>query len=101
MRCALAPPMLAGAGPAAPAAPALTFSSDPYPGIHRETWTDAAIPARIHLVRVDLTSSEIALYATAESDRGVTTSEFASRKGAQLAINGDAFAVSGYVPRGL
>lgn len=101
MRTALALVTLAGAVHAAHAAPALTFSSDPHPGIHRETWTDAAIPARIHLVRVDLTSSEIALYATAESDRGVSTSEFASRKGAQLAINGDAFAVSGYVPRGL
>src|SRR5690606_20415060 len=73
----------------------------PYPGIQRETWTDAAIPARIRVMRVDLTSSEIALYATAESDRGTTTTEFASRKGAQVAINGDAFAVNGYVPRGL
>ena len=25
----------------ASAAPSLTFSADPYPGIHRETWTDA------------------------------------------------------------
>jgi hypothetical protein len=88
------------AGSAA-AAPERTFQSDPYPGIHRETWVDAAIPARIRLVRVDLTSSEIALYATAENDRGVTTSEYASRKAAQVAINGDSFAVNGYVPRGL
>ena len=79
----------------------LTFQSDPYPGIHRETWTDATIPARIRLVRIDLTSSEIALYATAESDRGQTTTAYATQHGAQVAINGDAFAVNGYVPRGL
>lgn len=85
----------------ASASPMLTFEADPYPGIHRETWNDADIPARIRLVRVDLTSSEIALYATAESDRGSTTSDFATGKGAQVAINGDAFAVNGYVPRGL
>ncbi len=79
----------------------MTFSSDPHPGIHRETWIDSAIPARIRLVRIDLTSSEIAVYATAENDRGITTTEYASRKSAQVAINGDAFAVNGYIPRGL
>lgn len=79
----------------------MTFTSDPYPGIHRETWVDAAIPARIRLMRIDLTSSEIAVYATAENDRGTTTSDYAARKGAQVAINGDAFAVNGYVPLGL
>jgi len=85
----------------ASAAPTLTFQSDPYPGIHRETWTDAAIPARIRLLRIDLTSSEIAMYATKESDRGLTTSDYAARARAQVAINGDFFAVNGYVPRGL
>lgn len=79
----------------------MTFTSDPYPGIHRETWLDAAIPARVRLMRIDLTSSEIALYATAEADRGSITSDYAARKGAQVAINGDSFAVNGYVPRGL
>ena len=44
---------------------------------------------------------EIALYATKEADRGLTTSDYAARVGAQLAINGDSFAVNGYVPRGL
>jgi exopolysaccharide biosynthesis protein len=85
----------------ATAAPALTFQSDPYPGIHRETWTDAAIPARIRLMRIDLTSSEIAVYATKEADRGLTTSDYAARANAQVAINGDFFLVNGYVPRGL
>lgn len=98
MKVALALVLLVSA---AEAAPEKTFESDPYPGIHRETWVDAAIPARIRLVRVDLTSSEIALYATAENERGSTTSEYAASKDAQVAINGDAFAVSGYVPRGL
>jgi hypothetical protein len=87
----------------ASAAPSLTYSGDPYPGIHRETWTDGnpAAPVRIRLIRIDLTSSEIALYATKEADRGLTTTDYAARVGAQVAINGDAFAVNGYVPRGL
>jgi MYXO-CTERM domain-containing protein len=92
--------LLAGARPAS-AGFTVTFSDDPHPGMHRETWTDAAIPARIRLVQVDLTSSEIGVYATPESDRGIPTSQFASHKNAQLAINGDAFAVNGYVPLGL
>jgi hypothetical protein len=92
--------VLVAAAPAA-AAPVRTAQSDPHPGIHRETWVDSAIPARVELVRVDLTSSEIAVYATKQSDRGLTTSEFAARATAQVAINGDAFAVAGYVPRGL
>ena len=85
----------------ASAAPGLTFQSDPYPGIHRQTWVDPQIPARIRVLRIDLSSSEIAVYATKESDRGITTSEYASRVGAQVAINGDSFAVNGYIPRGL
>ena len=101
MRVLLATLVVAALGAPAWAGFDMTFSSDPYPGIHRETWIDAAIPARIRLVRIDLTSSEIAVYATAENDRGVTTTEYASRKSAQVAINGDAFAVSGYIPRGL
>ncbi len=89
----------------ASAAPTLTmtFQSDPYPGIRRETWSDSnpSQPVRIRLVRIDLSSSEIALYATTESDRGLTTSDYAARVGAMVAINGDAFLVNGYVPRGL
>ncbi len=92
--------LLALAAVPASAAPGLVAQSDPHPGIHRETWVDPAIPARIHLVRIDLTSAEIALYATKESDRGQTTSGFADLLSAQVAINGDAFSVSGYRPRG-
>ncbi|MDB4962986.1 MAG: hypothetical protein JWP01_2985 [Myxococcales bacterium] len=86
---------------AAGAAPVRMSQSDPHPGIHVERWVDSAVPARIVLVQIDLTSAEIAVYTTKESDRGITTSGFANRKGAQVAINGDAFAVSGYTPRGL
>ena len=83
------------------AAPVRTTQSDPHPGIHVERWVDSAVPARIVLVEIDLTSAEIALYATKESDKGLTTSGYATRKAAQVAINGDAFAVAGYTPRGL
>jgi exopolysaccharide biosynthesis protein len=101
MRLVLAAVLVAAFAAEARAGFDMVFAGDPYPGIHRETWDDSAIPARVRLVRIDLTSSEIALYATAENDRGMTTSDYAARKGAQVAINGDAFAVNGYTPRGL
>jgi exopolysaccharide biosynthesis protein len=80
---------------------ALTFSSDPHTGIHRETWTDTSIPARVRLMRVDLSSFEIALYATQQSDRGITTTAYSNLLSAAVAINGDSFAIAGYVPLGL
>lgn len=83
------------------AAPMMVSQSDPYPGIHREVWVDSAIPARLHLIRIDLTSAEIAVYATKESDRGITTTELSNLLGAQIAINGGPFQVSGFRPRGL
>lgn len=92
--------MLLSAGTAA-ADPTLTSDTVPYPGIHLQTWVDASIPVTIRLTQVDLTSSEIALYATQQSDRGLTTSDYEIRATAQVAINGDSFAVADYVPRGL
>lgn len=86
---------------AANAAPALDASDDPHAGIHHEHWTDAAIPARIDLVAIDLTSAEIGVYATTGDARGQTTSGYAASIGAQVAINGDSFAAAGFVPRGL
>jgi len=83
------------------ASPQLTTTSTPHPGIVYERWEDATIPARIHLVRIDLTSAEIAVYATKESDRGITASQFGQKLDAQVVINGDSFAVAGYRPRGL
>ena len=73
----------------------------PHPGITLELWADPAIPATIHLIKVDLTSAEIAVYATKEQDKGITTTEYAQRITAQVAINGDAFALATYTPRGL
>lgn len=83
------------------AAPTMTSQSDPHPGIHLERWTDSAIPAKLVLVEIDLTSAEIGVYATSEADKGITTSAFAGRITAQVAINGDAFAALDYTPRGL
>jgi hypothetical protein len=101
MRFAVAAAVAALAASTASAAPVRTSQTDPHPGIHHEQWLDAAVPARIALVRVDLTSAEIAVYTTKESDRGITTSGFGNRINAQVAINGDAFAIAGYRPRGL
>lgn len=86
---------------AAWAAPVRTSAVEKHPGIDYEVWEDTALPARIHLVRVDLSSAEIALYATKEEDRGITTGQYALTLDAQVAINGDSFAVAGYRPRGL
>ena len=101
MRRAAAALVLLGAARVASADPVRQSQDDPHPGIHHEKWLDAALPARIDLVRIDLTSAELALYATPQSDRGRTTSAYAATTGAQVAINGGAFAVAGYVPRGL
>ncbi|MGE0397310.1 MAG: phosphodiester glycosidase family protein [Kofleriaceae bacterium] len=90
-----------GLAGSAAAAPTMTSQSDPHPGIHLERWTDSAIPAKLVLVRIDLTSAEIAVYTTKEADKGITTSTAAQRMTAQVAINGDAFAALDYTPRGL
>lgn len=79
----------------------LTFQADPHAGIHRETWVDTAIPAKLRLVRVDLSSQEITLYATDPAHAGATTTAYASTIGAAIAINGDAFTVASFQPRGL
>jgi hypothetical protein len=88
-------------GGAAGATPVLQSASDPHPGVHKELWLDATIPAKLHLVRIDLTSAEIALYATKQADRGQTVSAYASKLAAQVAINGDSFSAAGYQPTGL
>jgi len=83
------------------ATPMRVSSTSPHPGITSELWSDPSIPAQIHLVKIDLTSSEIAVYATKEQDKGITTSEYAMRIGAQVAINGDSFTLATYTPTGL
>jgi hypothetical protein len=78
-----------------------TATTTPYPGVVHEEWSEGSIPARLHVVRVDLTSAEITVHATREEDRGRTVSAFAAGVGAQIAVNGDLFAPAGYVPDGL
>ena len=93
--------LLLGTAATAAAAPVRQSQRDPHPGIHVEIWADAAIPATLTLVQLDLTSAELAVYATSPADRGITTGEYATRLAGQVAINGDSFTVAGFVPRGL
>lgn len=88
---------------AAPAtgAPVVESSSTPYPGVTHTVYLDAAIPARLHLLAIDLSSSEISLSATSEDQRGQTTSAFAAASGAQMVINGDSFSPVDFSPSGL
>lgn len=70
-------------------------------GVVRQFWNDPAIPARIHLLRIDLTMKGIALYATPPGKKGRTTTSYAASVQAEVAINGDAFAALDFKPRGL
>lgn len=79
----------------------LSSSATPYPGVSYEVWVEASIPARAHVLRLDLSSQELHLIATREGERGVTPSAFAAAAGAQMAINGDFFSPAGYAPAGL
>jgi exopolysaccharide biosynthesis protein len=85
----------------ASATPARVSQTDPHPGIHVEKWADAAIPATMTIVSIDLTSQELAVYATAPADRGITTGAYATKLAGQVAINGDSFDVATFAPRGL
>ncbi|HLU65830.1 MAG TPA: phosphodiester glycosidase family protein [Kofleriaceae bacterium] len=76
-------------------------SETPYPGITYTLWVDADVPARLHVVSVDLSSAEIDLIATAEDQRGLRPSELATAVGAVVAINGDYFNPNGFWPAGL
>lgn len=102
MRGACVPAALAIVGATiAHAAPARDSTATLHPGIVHEHWTDTSIPAAIDLVRVDLTSAELAVVATAEADKGKTTAGYAAEVGAAVAISGGPFAVAGYRPLGL
>ena len=93
--------LVAASAGTASGAPEVEDSETPYPGITYTAWVDEALPARIHVVAVDLTASSIDLVATAEGQRGVKPSAFAGKVGAVLAVNGDYFAPNGFVPAGL
>lgn len=99
--CVIAGCLAASSVGTARGAPSREAVEEVHPGIVRERWRDAAVPTVLHVVRVDLTSAEVGLYATREDQRGRTTSSFASLIGAQIAVNGDLFAVASYLPRGL
>jgi hypothetical protein len=92
---------LAIAASPAGAAPVVESSSTPYAGVTHTVYLDDAIPARIQLLAVDLSSGEISLSATREDQRGQTASAFASASGAQMVINGDSFSPVDFTPSGL
>ncbi|MCX5748396.1 MAG: phosphodiester glycosidase family protein [Proteobacteria bacterium] len=91
-----------GTATIARATPVRQSTAAPHPGIVHEVWRDAAIPADLQLIRIDLTASEIAMHATREQDKGHTTTYFAVHGEAPsaVAINGGPFSVPGYHPRG-
>jgi MYXO-CTERM domain-containing protein len=72
-----------------------------YPGIYVAERVDDAIPVRVHVVEIDLSSAEIRLRATAEAERGQKTSTWATQVGAVVAVNGDLFSPLGFQPTGL
>ena len=85
-----------------------TTKTTPYPGVTHFVYVDAALPRRLHVVAVDVTSQEIHLASTLTSDRGQTVSDFADCKRgtsgcttSDVAINGDLFTPAGDVPAGL
>ncbi len=91
---------LTAARPPADAA-TLVATTSPYLGVTHLVFEEGAIPARIHLVVVDLTSAELSVSTTAESERGKKVSQYSASSGAQIVINGDFFAPADFRPRGL
>jgi Phosphodiester glycosidase len=80
----------------------------PYPGVTHTVYTDTSVPLVVHVVAVDISSQEIHLSSTLTGDRGQTLSDWADCKRGtagcspvDVAINGDLFTPSGYVPSGL
>ena len=85
----------------------LESTTTPYPGVTHEVYVEDSIPARIHVVVIDLSSQEIHPLATEPADRGLTVSEFAAPGGpggaarAHIAVNGDYFPAVSFQPAGL
>jgi hypothetical protein len=79
----------------------LESTTTPYPGVTYSTYVESGIPARIHVIELDLTSQELHLLSTTEGQRGQTTCSYAGEVGAQIAINGDSFSPLGFQPAGL
>ena len=86
---------------AAPApAQAADSWSEPYPGVRYLARTTSE-PNRIHAVFVDRCAVGVSAHVTRPADRGLQTSTFASRYGAQIAINGGFYDTATYAPIGL
>ena len=83
------------------AAATRTSTRTPWPGVTLEEWDAPEASSKVHVVIVDLTSSELTVRATAEDLGGRTTVAAATAHGAQVAINGDYFAAGTGVPDGL
>ncbi|HVV82521.1 MAG TPA: phosphodiester glycosidase family protein [Kofleriaceae bacterium] len=93
---------LAFASAAAPARAATrTSTRSPWPGITLEEWDAPEASSKVHVVIVDLTSSELTVRATGEELGGETTIMAAAAHGAQVAIDGDYFAPATGAPDGL
>src|SRR5262245_4971758 len=73
----------------------------PYAGVRHFLRVDPSVPFRAHIVEIELSSVELTLVATAEADRGLTTSAWAAREGVHIAVNGDLFDPFTFRPRGL
>ncbi len=80
----------------------LLSTTEAYRGIDYEVYsTEGTKPTTIHVLRVDLSSAEITVIATKGEERGVTPSQFAANRGAQIVINGDLFNPSQFRPSGI
>lgn len=99
-RSLLAIAAVAATAPYAAAADVVSTTS-PYTGVTYTVYQDTAIPARIHVLEVDLSSSEIQLQATTEPQRGKTASAYSAESGAQMVVNGDYFSPVDFQPAGL
>ncbi len=104
--CSLSALLLGAAGTAR--AGFTTTVTTPYPGVTHTVYADASVPLVVHVVAIDITSQELHLQATLSADRGQTVSDWADCKRgtagcttSDVAINGDLFSPSGYVPAGL
>jgi hypothetical protein len=71
------------------------------PGATYELVEPGDMPARVHLLTLDITASELRFDATEAEGRGVTTSAAASDAGAVIAVNGGPFSPLDFSPYGI
>lgn len=73
---------------------------EPYPGV-RYLYRTTSDPLKIYLLEINLCAPGVRIRATAPSEGRRTTSSFGQLVDAELAINGDFYNTSTYVPVGL